>query len=255
VVLNTRQPPFSSIKARQAVNYAIDRARIIRLLRLGPREAVPTCQILPAGFPGHQNYCPYTIGPKNGTWHGTDLALARHLVKASGAPGEPVTVWSAEDGPDKAEGAYLGKLLTRLGYQATVRDIPSYPYFLALTNAAHSKIQIGEGMVWGADFPTAADFFLPNLTCHSYADPSNTMNFAGFCDPQVDRLASQAQAAQLTDPAVARRLWAQVDRIVTDQAPWAPVLDASTTVFVSARVGNYQASPFYGPLLDQIWIR
>jgi len=88
-----------------------------------------------------------------------------------------------------------------------------------------------------------------------YAHPANTINIAGFCEPQADRLASQAQAAQLTNPAAARRLWAQVDRIVTDQAAWAPILNASTTVFVSARVGNYQASPFYGPLLDQIWIR
>ena len=33
--LNTRQPPFTSLKARQALNYAIDRARIIQLLGFG----------------------------------------------------------------------------------------------------------------------------------------------------------------------------------------------------------------------------
>jgi len=26
-------------------------------------------------------------------------------------------------------------------------------------------------------------------------------------------------------------------------------------MFVSARVGTYQESPVYGPLLDQIWVR
>jgi ABC-type transport system substrate-binding protein len=47
-----------------------------------------------------------------------------------------------------------------------------------------------------------------------------------------------------------------VDRIVTNQAPWAPVFDSSfSTGFVSARVGNYQDSPFYGPRLDQMWVR
>jgi peptide/nickel transport system substrate-binding protein len=79
---------------------------------------------------------------------------------------------------------------------------------------------------------------------------------AGFCEPQVDRLASQAQAAQPTDPADARKLWARLDRTVTDQAPLVPVLNTSFTVFVSARVGNYQESPSYaGPLLDQMWVR
>ena len=112
-------------------------------------------------------------------------------------------------------------------------------------------------MSWFADFPAASDFFLPDLTCHSfYADPTNTNNQAGFCDPQVDKLASKAQAAQLTDPAYARKLWAQVDRIVTNQAPWAPVSNSTLSVgFVSARVGNYQDSPFYGPLVDQMWVR
>ena len=110
---------------------------------------------------------------------------------------------------------------------------------------------------WGVDIPTTSDFFLQILTCRSiYQDPAGTFNLAGFCDPQVDRLASQAQATQQTDPAGARKLWAKLDRTVTDQAPLVPVLNTSFTVFVSARVGNYQESPSYGgPLLDQIWVR
>jgi len=70
VFLNTRRPPFNSRTARQAVAYAIDRAQVRRLLHLGPGQAVLTCQILPADFPGHQPYCPYTTGASNGAWHG-----------------------------------------------------------------------------------------------------------------------------------------------------------------------------------------
>ena len=109
---------------------------------------------------------------------------------------------------------------------------------------------------WGADFPSASDFFLPVLGCRSfYQDPTNTSNYAEFCDSHADHLASQAQAEQLTDPATARRLWAQVDRTVTDQAPWVPILNQAATTFVSARIGNFQESPIYGPLLDQLWVR
>ena len=77
VFLNTRQPPFTSLKARQAVNYAIDRARILQFSHLAPGQAVVTCQILPADFPGHQSYCPYTTGIKDGIWHGPDMAKAQ----------------------------------------------------------------------------------------------------------------------------------------------------------------------------------
>lgn len=44
--LNTRIPPFNSLAARMALNYAIDRNAVIAL-NGGPLTAQPTCQILP----------------------------------------------------------------------------------------------------------------------------------------------------------------------------------------------------------------
>jgi peptide/nickel transport system substrate-binding protein len=253
--LNTRQPPFSSLKARQALSYAIDRARIIQLLGLDSPEATPTCQVLPTGSPSYQRYCPYTAGAQDGAWHGPDLATAIRLAHESGTTQVPVTVWNNQTDFGKPAGAYLADLLRQLGYRATVRNVPQDQYHAAIHDSSR-KIQLGLAG-WEADIPIASDFFLPVLTCRSfYQDPASTANVAGFCDPQADKLVSQAQAAQQTDPAAARKLWAKLDRLVTDQAPWVPILNASETVFVSARVGNYQESPSYaGPLLDQIWIR
>ena len=254
--LNTRQPPFTNIKARQAVNYAIDRARMIQLLGFdSPGQAAPTCQLLPAGSPSYQPYCPYTAGPQDGAWHGPDMEKARRLAQESGTTQVPVTVWNDQTDFGTSAGAYLAGLLQQLGYRATVRNVSQDQYHAALYNASH-KIQLGL-TGWAVNIPTTSDFFLQILTCRSiYQDPAGTANLAGFCEPQVDRLASQAQAAQPTDPAGARKLWAKLDRTVTDQAPLVPVLNTSFTVFVSARVGNYQESPSYGgPLLDQIWVR
>jgi YVTN family beta-propeller protein len=250
--LNTRQPPFTSLKARQALNYAVDRARIIQLLGFGSAQAAPACQILPAGFPSYQRYCPYTAGAQDGAWHGPDLATAVRLAHESGTTHVPVTVWNFFGKP---VGAYLVQVLRQLGYRATVRNVSADQFFTAANNSSR-KIQIGfDG--WGADFPTASNFFRPVLSCRSFnQNPASTINHAEFCDPHADELADQAQAAQHTDPAAARKLWASIDRIVTDQAPWVPVLNMSTTVFASARVGNCQVSPYYfGPLYDQIWVR
>jgi YVTN family beta-propeller protein len=251
--LNTRRPPFTSLKARQAINYAIDRGRIIQLLHLGsPGQAAPTCQILPAGFPSYQRYCPYTAGAKDGAWHGPDLAKAVRLAHESGTTHVPVTVWSEQVRP---VGAYLVHVLRQLGFQATLREVPINHLFNTASNS-RNEIQLGLSG-WLSDIPAPSDYFLPVLTCRSfYQDPTSTDNLAEFCDPHADQLARSAQAAQQTDPAAARRLWAQVDRVVTDQAPWVPIFNRSETWFVSARVGNYQDSPYYtGPLLDQMWVR
>jgi ABC-type transport system substrate-binding protein len=106
---------------------------------------------------------------------------------------------------------------------------------------------------WGADFPAAGGFFLSVLSCRSFHDTSS--NLAQYCDPRADKLASKAQAEELTDPAAARTLWAQVDRTLTNQAPWVPVIDESPVGFVSSRVGNYQMAPGYTDLVDQMWVR
>jgi peptide/nickel transport system substrate-binding protein len=251
--LNTRQPPFTNIKARQAISYAIDRARIIQLYHFASGQASAACQMLPPDFPGHKGYCPYTVSAGDGDWHGPDLAKARQLVRESRTTNMPVTVWSFNDVPGKAAGSYLVGLLDELGYRASLHAVTNNQFFTDLSNP-RTTIQVSVGAGWGADFPSPSTFFGPLLSCRS-ADEPGTNNWAGFCDPHVEALASQAQAAQPTDPAAARRLWAQADRLVTDQAPYVPILNTSTAGFVSSRVGNYQTSPLYGPLFDQMWVR
>ena len=253
VSLNTRLPPFTNLKARKAVNYAIDRARIIQLEDAAPGQITATCQMLPPDFPGHQGYCPYTTGAEDGAWHGPDLAKARQLVRESRTTNMAVTVWSFNDVPGKAAGSYLVGLLDDLGYRASLHAVSNDRFWTDVYDP-RLKIQVSIGGGWGADFPSPSTFFGPLLSCQS-ADEPVTNNWARFCDPQVDALVSQAQAAELTDPAAARRLWALADRIVTDQAPYVPIDNGGTAGFVSSRAGNYQASPVYGPLVDQMWVR
>jgi peptide/nickel transport system substrate-binding protein len=208
--------------------------------------------MLPADFPGHQSYCPYTTGAKDGRWHGPDMQKALRLVRDSGTTNAPVTVFY-NDFVGKSVGTYLVQLLTDLGYRAHLHLVSVNRFFTELSKP-RTKIQMGYGGGWSADFLAPSTFFLPLLSCHS-SYQSATSNWAEFCDPHADKLASEAQAAQLTDPAAARRLWAQADRIVTDQAPYVPVYNDASAGFVSSRVGNYQESPEYGPLLDQMWVR
>src|SRR5215831_18293014 len=90
--MNVNIPPFNSLKARQAGNYAVNRNAAVKIFG-GQRLATPTCQVLPPGFPGHKDYCPYTKKP-GAKWSAPDLAKAKALVKASGTAGQTVTVVS-----------------------------------------------------------------------------------------------------------------------------------------------------------------
>ena len=140
--LNTRQPPFTSLKARQAVNYAIDRGRILQLSHLAPGEAAVTCQLLPADFPGHRSYCPYTTGTKDGIWHGPDMAKARRLAKDSHTTNVPVTVWIHKAFASRGLGSYLVRMLKDLGYRAHQRTVSDYRFFAAV-NTVHTSFRLG----------------------------------------------------------------------------------------------------------------
>jgi peptide/nickel transport system substrate-binding protein len=162
----------------------------------------------------------------------------------------PVTILSTNDVLTETEGSYVVRLLKELRYQARLREVTGRQWFNVASNAP-GTIQMGLGTGFGPDFPAPSTFILPLLSCRW----PNSSNYARFCDPHLDKLASRAQAAQLTSPAAARKLWAQADRLATDQAPLVPIYDVTSAGFVSARAGNYQASSEYGPLLDQMWVR
>ena len=123
VNLNTRVAPFDHVRARRALNYAVDRNLFIARFG-GPLVGRPTCQILPPNFPGYEPYCPYTRSPtRSGRWRGPDLVRARRLVAASGTSGMRVIVWSDKPGVGLGMG-YVAALLSQLGYRATVKVVP-----------------------------------------------------------------------------------------------------------------------------------
>jgi peptide/nickel transport system substrate-binding protein len=97
--------------------------------------------------------------------------------------------------------------------------------------------------------PAASNFIEGFYTCGAPA------NWSGFCDRRVDRLVRKARALEITDPYVANRLWAQIDRAIVDQAPVAPLYTLRAVDIVSRRVGNYQYNPQWGVLVDQLWVR
>ena len=80
--LNTRLPPFTNLKARQAVNYAIDRARILQFFHFASGQATVTCQMLPPGFPGYQR-----LLPLHGRRRGRGLARPGHGEGATAGQG------------------------------------------------------------------------------------------------------------------------------------------------------------------------
>jgi peptide/nickel transport system substrate-binding protein len=257
LALNTRVWPFDVLAARQALNYAIDRATLIRLIG-GPLMAQPTCQILPPAIPGYRPYCPYTVDHSaSGGWIAPDLAKAEQLVKASGTRGAKVTVVSGGFGtqiPVTATGRYLVSVLDELGYRASLQVIPGPDAYVRRLYDSRQRTQIG-WFSWYQDYPAPSDFIRTLLTCQSFlpGNPGN-INAAEFCNQRIDAQVTHALALQPRDPSAAWALWARIDHEIVGQAPWVPVYNPRSLVLLSARVGNYQFDPYWSVLIDQLWV-
>jgi peptide/nickel transport system substrate-binding protein len=250
--LNTRLAPFDRLDVRRALNYAADRAAAVEAVG-GPDVAQASCQILPPHFPGYRPYCPYSAGTtREGGWKAPDVVRARELVAASGTRGMKVTVWAPS--PLRALGAYGVRLLTSLGYRAALKVLDPAKYFSTAFDS-RNRVQVGI-LAWTSDYPVASGFFEPILTCASFRPGSaGNLNAAAFCDPRIDRQVARARVLQATDPQAAGTLWEGIDRQTVDEAPWVPLVTPKTLDVVAKRVGNYQYSPMWAMLIDQLWVR
>jgi peptide/nickel transport system substrate-binding protein len=252
VPMNVNLPPFDNLKARQAVNYAIDRNAMVKIFG-GPKLAAPSCQVLPPGFPGHVDYCPYTKNP--GTkWSAPDLAKAKRLVKESGTAGQKVAVVTSDDEVNKATGVYLQSVLNQIGYKASLKPISGNIFFTYVQNTKN-KVQINVQQ-WYQDYPAASDFLYILFGCESFHPGSDSsINIAGFCDKAINAQMHKALTLGITDEKAANALWAKVDRAVTDQAPMATLFTPKHIDFVSKRVGNFVFSKQFYWLVDQSWVK
>jgi peptide/nickel transport system substrate-binding protein len=250
--MNVNIPPFNNKKARQAVNYAIDRNATIKIFG-GPKLARPSCQVLPLGFPGYKPYCPYTKNP--GTrWSAPDLAKAKRLVQESGTAGQTVSVYSADDEVSKEMGIYIQSVLNQIGYKAKVKPISGNIFFTYVQNTKH-KVQINVQQ-WYQDYPAASDFLYILFGCESFHPGSDSsINFSGFCDKQINAQMHRALNLGIESQKAADALWTKIDRMVTDEAPMATLFNPKHLDFVSKRVGNFIFSKQYYWVVDQSWVQ
>ena len=249
--MNTRRAPFDQLKARQAVNFAIDRAAVVKLYG-GSQLAVATCQILPPDLPGHRPYCPYTLNP--GTrWSAPDVARAKQLVRESGTAGQRVTLVTEDSSVGKQIGLYVQSVLDQIGYDASLKVLASN---LATSYLAHTANQYQIGLsTWYQDYPAASDFLDVLFSCASlHTDSDASVNLSQVCDKGLEADLARALAADADASPGAKDQWAAIDRRVTDLAAVVPLFNPKQLDFVSRRLGHYVYSGEYYFLFGQAWV-
>jgi len=205
---------------RKAINYAVDREKMLRYLRNGIGEEGHG-GIIPKGLQGHSQ-CGYSYNVKE----------AERLVAENGLKGHSVTLSTTADYADI--GKFVQAQVSGLGIECKMEILPPATMRSMRSNGSLSFFRSS----WVADYPDAENY-LSLFTSNNFA-PSGP-NYTHYSNPAYDSLYDKA--LQCNDMDERQMLYAQMDSLMMDDAPIVVLFYDEVLRFVDKRVEGLGSNP------------
>ena len=226
VTLNTKVKPFDNVKVRQAVNMAINKERITRILN---GRATPANQPLPPLMPGYD---------KAFQGYQYDVEKAKATLTEAGFPdGFETVLYATNTDPQPRIAQAIQQDLAAIGVKAEVRTLAQGNVIAAGGTEGEAPMIWSGGMAWIADFPDPSNFYGPILGCAGAVQGG--WNWSWYCNKDLDKRAVEADS--ISDPAKTAERQAVWGKIFTDimaDAPWIPIINERRVVAKSPRMGG-----------------
>jgi peptide/nickel transport system substrate-binding protein len=219
--MNNRSPVFKKLKARQAVEYAMNRTAMIRAVYGGLGR--PTQQVLPPNYPQYK---------KLSLYKGPNLAKARQLVRQAGVNGAHITVWGRAVTDSQQAVTLMASTLESIGFKTTIKILPRATYYTTIGNASTPDRDIGWAR-WLEDYPHPSDWFDVLLNGNRITAQNNN-NYSETNVGKINRMIERLNKLPLS--AKVNKQWAQVDKLVMQNASWAPWVNRLFPQFFGAKV-------------------
>jgi oligopeptide transport system substrate-binding protein len=224
LTMNVTQPPFDNLKVRQAVNMAINKDRIVRLIN---NRGVTATQALPPAMPGYN---------RQNKGYSFDPEAAKKLLKEAGAENISTELYAMNVDPNPRIAQAIQQDLAAIGIKAEIRSL-AQAEVIAAGGSGKAPLVWSGGMAWIADFPDPANFYYGILGCAGAVEGG--WNWSKYCNKDLDARAAKADAMVKSDQAEARiAAWQGIFDDVLKEAPWAPVFNEKRFTYHSARLGG-----------------
>jgi peptide/nickel transport system substrate-binding protein len=254
ISLNTTVAPFDDVDVRRAVTAGFDR-EAMRLSRGGEMLGdIPTHMLSP-DIPGFDEAGGFE-GPGLDFLQapGGDPELAAKYFRDAGYAsgryegGDELTMVGTSEGVAEAAAEVAKENFEKLGFTVKLRLVTQDTMITRFCAVPSADVAICPNLAWGKDFADGQTILSPLFNGESIA-PQNNPNTAELDDPAINE--AMADAAVLTDPADRAEAWAEIDRMVSEQAPVIPWLWDKTPVLHSADVRGVASE--FNALWDLSW--
>ncbi len=247
ITMNVKMKPFDKLEVRQAVNMAINKDRIVRIIN---GRAKPTNQPLPPSMPGFsKDYVGYNF----------DIAQAKALLKSAGlTDGFTTELYVANTDPQPRIAQAIQQDLSKVGISVTIKSLAQANIIAAGGNVDQAPMIWSGGMAWIADFPDPSNFYAPILGCAGAVEGG--WNWSWYCNPELDKKAMQADSMVSQEQQNERiALWESIYIDIMADAPWVPVFNEQRFTVRSTRLGGADSifvDPVHVPVnYDNVWVK
>ncbi len=211
LALNSGVGPLKDARVRQAINMAIDKTKLLRIIN-GRGQVAKT--YLPPLMPGYD---------ASATGYKYDPNAAKALLKTAGyANGFDTVLYTNSTDPNPRIAQSIQQDLARVGVRASIKSQAQSTVIDAAGTKGAAPMVWSGGMAWTQDYPDPSDFYWPILSCKGAVQGG--WNWSWFCDKKLDARAEQADRMVAPAQGTARlnaykQIFAQLDK----QALWVPV--------------------------------
>lgn len=241
LILNTREGPFRDKRARQAVNYAIDKQALVDDVLQGTAE-IAAGPVPPAfAWAYNDEVEPYPHDPEE----------ARRLLDEAGiAEGTEVTFYVTQGGSGMLDPVPMATAiqadLAEIGLDVRIETYEWNTYLAQVNPGLEGKADMAQ-MAWMTNDPDT----LPYLALRTDAVPEEGgFNSGYYSNEQVDELLERARRS--TDHDERAALYREVQAIVHEDAPWAFIAHWKQNAVTTARVEGFALQPSFFLILKDL---
>ena len=222
--MNCARPPFDNPVLRRAMNYAIDRKKILNTIyenrgRLahGPLPDLLRKWDLPERY-------------------GYDPDKAREMIREQGSSGRTVNFYitAEQEVVDMAE--VLQSYLESAGLHVKIKQLEWSAYKEAINNGVPDMFYIS----WWADYPDPENFLFPLFHSSNHGPAGNRTRFT---DRAVDSLIEKGQAS--VSEKQRNAFYQKAEERIVEEAPWVSLWHRTDFTIRQPWVKNYKIYPIY----------
>ncbi|MBI3762094.1 MAG: ABC transporter substrate-binding protein [Chloroflexi bacterium] len=209
IAINTTVKPFDNVKVRQALNYAIDKQRIVQLLN---GRATVANQVLPPLMPGYdKSYTGYDYNPDK----------AKSLLAEAGFPdGFETSIECIAVDPQPKLCESFQQDLAKVGIKLTINTLAA-PNVIEDAGNGKTPLTWSGGLAWIQDYPDPDDFYSPILGCDS--NVPGGWNWSRYCNQTIHPKSKELLG--MTDRNARLEAYKPFFKALMDDAVWVPVFN------------------------------